>query len=291
MMTADSDIADAARATGAAAGGHAGVASRGPAPAHAAAVAGHDLARALPGRSRPCLAARTDRRIRAGGGRREARRQPAILIPNLEPAPDPKPAPPCMTPISCSTSCAWAPLVPARPRSTARPRTCSWRWARRKKPTPPATWTAPMSRATRAASADRGLWRRGIPFRRADRADDAVRGQLQRPARRARRRTAETRRSRPAARGHVAGAVRGGAAALGIGIRSIRPYSPPYAFVALTEGGVEVGFEHDDPDAGSEPVLRWFCWTHPKPKERVIVAVGNRLRPIATMPPAGMTLP
>ena len=56
------------------------------------------------------------------------------------------------------------------------------------------------------------------------------------------------------------------AAALGIGIRSIRPYSPPYAFVALTEGGVEVGFEHDDPDApGSEPVLRWFCWTHPKP--------------------------
>ena len=52
----------------------------------------------------------------------------------------------------------------------------------------------------------------------------------------------------------------------GIGIRSIRPYSPPYAFVALTEGGVEVGFEHDDPDApGSEPVLRWFCWTHPKP--------------------------
>ena len=36
------------------------------------------------------------------------------------------------------------------------------------------------------------------------------------------------------------------AAALGIGIRSIRPYSPPYAFVALTEGGVEVGFEHDD---------------------------------------------
>ena len=70
MMTADSDMALTLRATGAAAGGHAGVASRGPAPAHAAAVTGHDLARALPGRSRPCLAARTDRRIRAGGSRR-----------------------------------------------------------------------------------------------------------------------------------------------------------------------------------------------------------------------------
>lgn len=54
-------------------------------------------------------------------------------------------------------------------------------------------------------------------------------------------------------------------AALGIGIRSVRPYSPPYAFVALTQGGVEVGFEHDDPDApGSEPLLRWFCWTAPR---------------------------
>jgi hypothetical protein len=48
----------------------------------------------------------------------------------------------------------------------------------------------------------------------------------------------------------------------GIAIRSVRPHAPPYAFVVTTEGGVEVGFEHDDPDEpGSVAGLKWFCWT------------------------------
>ena len=75
------------------------------------------------------------------------------------------------------------------------------------------------------------------------------------------------------------------AAALGIGIRSIRPYSPPYAFVALTEGGVEVGFEHDDRTRRvRSPCCGGSAGRIPSPKERAIAAVGNRLRPIATMP-------
>ena len=67
----------------------------------------------------------------------EARRQPAILIPNLEPA-GPEATPPCMTPISLLD------FLRLRLRSLHAhgplhaPRTCSWR-ARRKKPTPPAT--------------------------------------------------------------------------------------------------------------------------------------------------------
>lgn len=48
----------------------------------------------------------------------------------------------------------------------------------------------------------------------------------------------------------------------GIGIRSVRPHAPPYAFLVTTMGGVEVGFEHDDPDEpGSIAELKWFCWT------------------------------
>ncbi|WP_175167256.1 MULTISPECIES: hypothetical protein [Achromobacter] len=35
-----------------------------------------------------------------------------------------------------------------------------------------------------------------------------------------------------------------------------------FHFVVTTAGGVEVGFEHDDPDAhDSQARLRWFCWT------------------------------
>ncbi|WZB74298.1 hypothetical protein WJ972_26275 [Achromobacter insuavis] len=48
----------------------------------------------------------------------------------------------------------------------------------------------------------------------------------------------------------------------GVAIQGVRPCAPPYSFVATTAGGVEVGFEHDDPDAhDSQARLRWFCWT------------------------------
>lgn len=52
------------------------------------------------------------------------------------------------------------------------------------------------------------------------------------------------------------------AADRGIGIRSVLPHMQPFAFQVTTTGGVNVGFEHDDPDeAGSVPLLMWFCWT------------------------------
>ncbi|WMD22201.1 hypothetical protein RAS12_07435 [Achromobacter seleniivolatilans] len=48
----------------------------------------------------------------------------------------------------------------------------------------------------------------------------------------------------------------------GIGIRSVRPHMPPFAFQVRTAGGVDIGFEHDDPDdSESVPRLTWFCWT------------------------------
>lgn len=51
------------------------------------------------------------------------------------------------------------------------------------------------------------------------------------------------------------------AARRGIAIMGVRPHAPPYAFVVTTAGGIEVGFEHDDPtEAGSVPRLKWFCW-------------------------------
>jgi hypothetical protein len=41
-----------------------------------------------------------------------------------------------------------------------------------------------------------------------------------------------------------------------------RPGLLPYARVLTTSGGVELGFEVDDPeDAGEMPTLRWFSWT------------------------------
>jgi len=46
----------------------------------------------------------------------------------------------------------------------------------------------------------------------------------------------------------------------GVEIQGVRPYAPPYSFVAATAGGVEVGFEHEDPDApDSQARLAWFC--------------------------------
>lgn len=51
------------------------------------------------------------------------------------------------------------------------------------------------------------------------------------------------------------------AARRGIAVGDVRPHAPPYAFLVTTAGGIEVGFEHDDPAlAGSVPRLKWFCW-------------------------------
>ena len=75
------------------------------------------------------------------------------------------------------------------------------------------------------------------------------------------------------------------AAALGIGIRSIRPYSPPYAFVALTEGGVEVGFEHDDRTHQVRSPCCGGSADASQALKNASLSPGNRLRPIATMPP------
>ncbi|GHT89725.1 hypothetical protein AGMMS49545_00780 [Betaproteobacteria bacterium] len=39
-----------------------------------------------------------------------------------------------------------------------------------------------------------------------------------------------------------------------------KPYSQAYGFVIKTVGGVDVGFEVDDPqDRNEEATLRWFC--------------------------------
>jgi len=47
----------------------------------------------------------------------------------------------------------------------------------------------------------------------------------------------------------------------GLEISDVREHAPPYAMIATTAAGIEVGFEHDDPDLpDSQATLRWFCW-------------------------------
>ena len=55
------------------------------------------------------------------------------------------------------------------------------------------------------------------------------------------------------------------ARARGLVVLSVKPHAAPFAFLVTTAGGIEVGFEHDDPDApNSRPVLRWFSWSPPR---------------------------
>lgn len=47
----------------------------------------------------------------------------------------------------------------------------------------------------------------------------------------------------------------------GLEITNVREHAPPYAMIATTAAGIEVGFEHDDPELpDSQATLRWFCW-------------------------------
>lgn len=49
----------------------------------------------------------------------------------------------------------------------------------------------------------------------------------------------------------------------GLDIADVREHAPPYAMIATTAAGIEIGFEHDDPEsADSQATLRWFCWMH-----------------------------
>ncbi len=53
------------------------------------------------------------------------------------------------------------------------------------------------------------------------------------------------------------------AKARGLAIPSRTPYCQPYAWKVKTAGGIELHFEHDDPDASdSHPTLRAFGWSH-----------------------------
>lgn len=54
------------------------------------------------------------------------------------------------------------------------------------------------------------------------------------------------------------------AKARGLAIPSSQPHCPPHAWKVMTGGGIELHFEHDDPEAaGSRPTLRAFSWSHP----------------------------
>ena len=55
------------------------------------------------------------------------------------------------------------------------------------------------------------------------------------------------------------------AKARGLPIRSVAPYAEPHAWLVGTGNGIQLHFEHDDPEApGSQATLRAFYWSAPR---------------------------